>query len=136
MSYKTYESYKDSNVEWIGGIPFNWQLVRNKNLFIKTKVIVGQQWENFPVLSLTKKGVIFKDIELNEGKMPSDFSIVKIGSLTMLVTDYVANGSFASLKQNVKLYQEPNYAYFVRNTDLKSNSFGVYVDQHSYDFLS
>ena len=68
--------------------------------------------------------------------MPSDFSIVKIGSLPMLVTDYVANGSFASLKQNVKLYQEPNYAYFVRNTDLKSNSFGVYVDQHSYEFLS
>ena len=66
----------------------------------------------------------------------TDFSIVKIGSLPMLVTDYVANGSFASLKQNVKLYQEPNYAYFVRNTDLKSNSFGVYVDQHSYDFLS
>lgn len=70
------------------------------------------------------------------GKIPSDFSIVKIGSLPMLVTDYVANGSFASLKQNVKLYQEPNYAYFVRNTDLKSNSFGVYVDQHSYEFLS
>ena len=54
----------------------------------------------------------------------------------MLVTDYVANGSFASLKENVTLYQEPNYAYFVRNTDLKSGSFGVYVDQHSYDFLS
>ena len=54
----------------------------------------------------------------------------------MLVTDYVANGSFASLKENVTLYQEPNYAYFVRNTDLKSGSFGVYVDQHSYEFLS
>ena len=54
----------------------------------------------------------------------------------MLVTDYVANGSFASLKENVTLYQEPNYAYFVRNTDLKSGSFGVFVDQHSYEFLS
>ena len=54
----------------------------------------------------------------------------------MFVTDYVANGSFASLKENVTLYQEPNYAYFVRNTDLKSDSFGVYVDQHSYEFLS
>lgn len=54
----------------------------------------------------------------------------------MLVTDYVANGSFASLKENVTLYQEPNYAYFIRNTDLKSGSFGVFVDQHSYEFLS
>lgn len=61
---------------------------------------------------------------------------MKVGSIPMLVTDYVANGSFASLKENVTLYQEPNYAYFVRNTDLKSGSFEVYVDQHSYEFLS
>lgn len=70
------------------------------------------------------------------GEIPVDFSVTKIGSLPMLVTDYVANGSFASLKENVTLYQEPNYAYFVRNTDLKSGSFGVFVDQHSYEFLS
>ena len=64
------------------------------------------------------------------GEIPSNFTVVKVGSIPMLVTDYVANGSFASLKENVTLYQEPNYAYFVRNTDLKSGSFGVYVDQH------
>ncbi|MFU2418831.1 restriction endonuclease subunit S [Peptacetobacter sp. AB800] len=54
----------------------------------------------------------------------------------MVVTDYVANGSFASLKANVTLYQEPNYAYFIRNTDLKSGSFKVFVDENSYRFLS
>lgn len=70
------------------------------------------------------------------GKIPEDFEVVKVGSLPMLVTDYVANGSFASLKANVNLYQEPNYAYFIRNIDLKSGSFSVFVDQHSYEFLS
>ena len=70
------------------------------------------------------------------GEIPANFSVVKVGSLQMIVTDYVANGSFASLKENVTLYQEPNYAYFIRNTDLKSGSFEVFVDQHSYDFLS
>lgn len=70
------------------------------------------------------------------GQIPEDFSVVKVGSLKMLVTDYVANGSFASLKENVTLYHEPNYAYFIRNTDLKSGSFEVFVDQHSYEFLS
>ena len=70
------------------------------------------------------------------GEIPEDFAVVKVGSLPMLVTDYVANGSFASLKANVNLYQESNYAYFIRNTDLKSGSFGVFVDQHSYEFLS
>ncbi len=54
----------------------------------------------------------------------------------MCITDYVANGSFASLKANVTLFKEPNFAYFIRNTDLKSDSFSVYVDNHSYDFLS
>ena len=70
------------------------------------------------------------------GEIPENFSVVKVGSLKMLVTDYVANGSFVSLKENVTLYQEPNYAYFIRNTDLKSGSFEVFVDQHSYEFLS
>ena len=53
----------------------------------------------------------------------------------MLVTDYVANGSFASLKANVTLYQERNFAYFIRNTDLKSGRFEVFVDKQSYEFL-
>jgi len=70
------------------------------------------------------------------GNIPDDFKISKIGELPITITDYVANGSFASLKKNVTLYQETNYAYFIRNTDLKSGSFEVYVDKHSYDFLS
>ncbi len=80
------------------------------------------------------ENVIMKTSEF--GDIPENFSIVKLGSLPMLVTDYVANGSFASLKENVTLYQEPNYAYFIRNTDLKSGSFEVFVDKHSYEFLS
>lgn len=54
----------------------------------------------------------------------------------MVVTDYVANGSFASLKENVQLYQGRNFAYFIRNTDLKSGNFDVFVDEHSYNFLA
>ena len=79
-------------------------------------------------------GAPYKSSEF--GDIPDDFTVVKIGNLPILITDYVANGSFASLKENVTLYQEPNYAYFVRNTDLKSGSFGVFVDKHSYEFLS
>lgn len=75
-------------------------------------------------------------IESQFGKIPSTFKIQKNIELPMIVTDYVANGSFASLKANVTLYQEPNYAYFIRNTDLKSGTFEVFVDEHSYRFLS
>ena len=70
------------------------------------------------------------------GLFPSNFSVIKTGDLPTLITDYVANGSFASLKENVQLYQERNYAYFIRNTDLKSGTFNVFVDEHSYHFLA
>lgn len=53
------------------------------------------------------------------------------------VTDYVANGSFASLKANVTLYDEPEYALFVRTTDFKGGFGGnlKYTDKKSYEFL-
>lgn len=70
------------------------------------------------------------------GYIPQNATVKKVGELPVFITDYVANGSFASLKENVTLYQNKNYAYFIRNTDLKSNSFEVYVDEHSYKFLS
>ena len=70
------------------------------------------------------------------GLIPDSFKLLKNGELPLVVTDYVANGSFASLKANVTLCQEPNYAYFIRNTDLKSGTFEVFVDEHSYKFLS
>ena len=94
-------------------------------------VVLFRSW--FSVFSLSPNS---PRINSEFGEIPEDFTVVKVGSLPMLVTDYVANGSFASLKANVNLYQEPNYAYFIRNTDLKSGSFGVFVDQHSYEFLS
>lgn len=55
------------------------------------------------------------------------------------VTDYVANGSFATLRENVSYKSEPDYAILVRLADF-SNAFDrskfVYVDKHAYDFLA
>lgn len=54
-----------------------------------------------------------------------------------MITDYVANGSFASLKANVRTYKEKNYALFVRTVDFANNFKGElsYIDKESYDFL-
>lgn len=60
----------------------------------------------------------------------------RIGDLDICITDYVANGSFASLKENVTILEEKDYAYFVRNVDLKAKEFPRFVNQHSYEFLS
>ncbi len=77
-----------------------------------------------------------KFVESELGMIPEGWRVGRIGEMPLTVTDYVANGSFASLKENVKLYENVNYAYFIRNTDLKSKSFCVFVDEHSYNFLS
>ena len=65
----------------------------------------------------------------------TDWKIKKVGELPLIITDYVANGSFASLKENVSILDYEDYAYFIRNTDLKSKCFGKFVNKHSYDFL-
>ena len=101
----------------------------NKNLEQQAVLLFKQWFTNFENHSE-------KMVETRFGKIPTSFKLMKNGKLPMVVTDYVANGSFTSLKANVKLYQEDNYAYFIRNTDLKSGTFEVFVDKHSYDFLS
>lgn len=68
-----------------------------------------------------------------------EWMIVKLGSIVRVMTDYVASGSFESLRLNVNVYNEPNYATYVRLTDLRKELKGQqlrFVDKDSYDFLS
>ncbi len=70
------------------------------------------------------------------GMIPAGWDVKRVGDLPLFIADYVANGSFASLKENVRLYDSEQYAVFIRNTDLKAGVFPVFVDTHSYIFLS
>ena len=61
-----------------------------------------------------------------------------IYDISELMTDYVANGSFQSLKENVEVTSEPNYALYVRLVDLRAglgNKNQKYTTKESYDFL-
>ena len=54
------------------------------------------------------------------------------------VTDYVSNGSFASLKDNVQYSSSVDYARLIRLVDYNnkfSTTDAIYVNQKSYDFL-
>ena len=54
-----------------------------------------------------------------------------------ILTDYTANGSFASLNANVILYDNENFAKWIRIKDLEANNFENcrYVDEKGYLFL-
>ena len=69
--------------------------------------------------------------------MPDGLAWSRLEPIASLITDYVANGSFASLKANVRTYKEKNYALFVRTVDFANNFKGdlSYIDKESYDFL-
>ena len=75
-------------------------------------------------------------VESELGSVPEGWTIDQLGAVCD-VTDYVANGSFASLKENVTYRDEPDYAVLVRGTDFNSGWYGkyVYVTEHSYRFL-
>ena len=65
---------------------------------------------------------------------------MKLENLTSVITDYVANGSFASLKKNAKyVSKEEGYARVIRLTD-ENNAYSekdsIYVNEASYKFLS
>lgn len=65
---------------------------------------------------------------------------MKLEELTNTITDYVANGSFASLRENAKYVDKANgYARVIRLTDENNNyseEDAIYVSKLSYNFLS
>jgi type I restriction enzyme, S subunit len=74
---KKYDSYKDSEVEWIGNIPSSWELIRGKFVFQNKKEINNENQE-LNLLSLTLHGVLNKDINSNDGLRPTEYSTYQI----------------------------------------------------------
>lgn len=70
-------------------------------------------------------------------ELPEGWRFIKVKNLDVVVTDFVANGSFASLAQNVTYKQDSDYAKLIRLTDYNRNFLGdfVYVDENAYNFL-
>ena len=63
--------------------------------------------------------------------------MARLGDICEKVTDYVASGSFAALKENVLITNEENYAIMVKTADF-SNGFTkalTYTDKRGDDFL-
>lgn len=79
MKYRIREQneLKPSGVEWLGNIPKDWEYHKNKYIFKRISNNVGDNYDNYKVLSLTLNGVIERNMN-NMGKMPSSFSIYQI----------------------------------------------------------
>ena len=70
-------------------------------------------------------------------EIPESWEWCKLDECSTKITDFVASGSFASLRENVTYYKEENYAILVRTLDFGHHFKKdlVYTDKHGYDFL-
>ena len=69
--------------------------------------------------------------------LPKGWIWTSLGQYCEKVTDQVASGSFAALRENVVSLKEPSYALMVKTADF-SNGFTknlTYTDKHGYEFL-
>lgn len=80
----------------------------------------------------------FVNFEPFGGVMPEDWNFKPISELDVLVTDYVANGSFKSLAQNVEYQSKETSNVLIRLTDFNNNysSDMVYISDLAYEFLA
>ncbi len=126
---------KDSGVEWIGDIPEDWEVTLLSVLFKERKN------KNFNLveknlLSLSYGKIIKKNIEDNQGLLPSTFenyNIIKSGDIVFRLTDLqndkrslrtglcTQNGIITSAYNTLYLYTNDNYiymSYLFRSYDL------------------
>lgn len=90
---------KDSGISWVGEIPNEWSVWRNKYIFKITKDIVLPS-ENYQLLSLTTTGIKEKDENDNGGKVPENYDgyqVVKENDLVMCLFDLDCSAVFSGL---------------------------------------
>ena len=91
---------KDSGIAWIGEIPEEWKIVRNKNAFVCNKELVGEKSALTQLLSLTTRGIKKKDINNAEGKLPESFDtyqFVRENDIVMCLFDLDCSAVFSGI---------------------------------------
>ena len=93
-----------------------------------------QEYKKGVMQKIFNQEIRFKD---DDGSEFCEWEEKTLGQLIKFLSDYTANGSFASLKENVTYYSEKNYAVLVRTTDLEKDTFNPqrFTDKQGYDFL-
>ena len=104
---------KNSGIEWIGEIPEDWKVIRNKYVMHKDKSLITK-YNNEDILSLTMNGVIKRNLDAG-GKMPSSFNgyqKINKGNLLLCLFDIDVTPRCVGIIQNNGI-TSPAYSQFI-----------------------
>lgn len=100
---REYEKYKVIDLPWLNAVPSHWDMVRKKAFLTESKETVGEAYAEFDLLSLTKRGVIIRDISTGKGKFPKNFGtykVVKPGQVIFCLFDVEETPRTVGLSRN------------------------------------
>lgn len=119
---------KNSNIQWIGDIPDDWKVLKNKYNFELSKEIVGVKSASTQLLSLTKNGIKAITEDQQNGKVPASFNtyqVVKKDDIVMCLFDLDVSAVFSGIS-NYDGMISPAYKCFKCKTHLNPK----YVDYY------
>lgn len=121
MSYKTYEKYIDSNIEWIGDIPSHWEIIPVKHHFFSKKQIAGDLAEDYERLALTLNGVIKRSKYDSDGLQPEKFETYQIVRKNSLIFKLIDLENIKTSRVGLSKYEglvSPAYILLISNGDI------------------
>ena len=67
-----HREYRPVNSYWVEEVPRHWKTTKNKFVFCQNKLVVGENWEDFTLLTMGKSGVKPRNMDKG-GKFPESF---------------------------------------------------------------
>ncbi len=126
---------KDGGIEWIGQIPAEWKMQRNKICFDCSKELVGEKSVETQLLSLTTKGIKEKKAEESTGKVPETYDtyqIVSPNDIVMCLFDLDVSAVFSG-RSSFKGMISPTYKVLKCKTERILPVFAEYWFSYVFD---
>lgn len=121
-----YPEYKESGLPWLGEVPEHWEVRRGRQLFEIRKRIANRL--GIPVISVTQRGLVVKDVDSFSGQMSQDYSkyqFVLAGELAMNSMDLLTGGVGIATSTGVT---SPDYRVFcIRDNAGCESKYVLYV---------
>lgn len=144
---KPYPAYKDTGIPWVGRVPEHWSLTPNRSLMRRRKVLVGSRHPEYRLLSLTKRGVIVRDVGSGKGKFSADMGTsqeVRSGDLVFCLFDVPETPRTVGLSRydgmitgaySVFECSDSDHSWLPRSRRSSKRSISIMTTPHGRNFL-